>query len=133
LTSNADSIAGDDEELVEIVGVAAQRVFEALALEIKLRIRADSQVDDAGMRPAVAKYEFAEVPIISDEDPLFAAGNGEDILVLEARRMINCDGRDVMAQSSQEGAEPSVSALIHENFTPQRRRLQRYCVSCAGV
>ncbi|MFL5758640.1 MAG: hypothetical protein ACJ789_02820 [Thermomicrobiales bacterium] len=52
MTSNANSIEGDDEELVEIVGVAAQRVFEALALEIKLRIRADSQVDDTGMTPA---------------------------------------------------------------------------------
>lgn len=66
------------------------------------------QVDDAGVRLAMAKDEFAEVSIVGDEDALFRLGKTEYLNVREAGRVVTANADRIVTQALEIGDETRV-------------------------
>jgi hypothetical protein len=106
------SFVGDDYVPIEVARVAAKCVAETLDFERKICVGAEAQIDYASVGVPVAKDELTEVSIVGNQCPPLAEGDGEDLLVFQARWIINRNRGDVMSQVAKVGAEPGVDALV---------------------
>jgi hypothetical protein len=85
-----------EQEMVKLIGVAGQNYIHSPPPYGK-HCRAEPEVDDAGMRSAQPEDDFAEVPIIGNDDASFGIGEGKNLLILEPGVVVSPDSRDIVA------------------------------------
>jgi hypothetical protein len=115
MIGNANLAGGHDQELApgKRLGVALQHGCEAVELGGQRRSRQPEE-QDASMREILVEDQLAEVPVGNHQNTLLGPGNGQDILVSQAVRVIPGDGSYVVTMALQVVNEAKVSALIEQ-------------------
>src|ERR687896_1850421 len=85
-------------------------------LQLKRRILPKPKVNHAGMGMFEPEFPLAEIPIISDQNSSFSAGNGEDFGIKEPCGVVCGNSGDIMTKFSEVGSEPGISTLIKQKF-----------------
>ena len=70
----------DNDEIAELLGIAVEHCGQAGEPRGDQRVL-QTEVDDAGVRLAVAKHELAEIAVVRDQNPAFRVGDGEHLVV----------------------------------------------------
>jgi hypothetical protein len=76
----------------------------------------ESKEKNAGVREALVKDQFAEIPVSNEQNTLLVPGDCQDILIGRAMRVVARDGRNVMAKLTKVGNQPEVGALVEEEL-----------------
>ena len=77
--AHSHSMPVHNQELIQLLGVARVHVVQPLNCEFERHIIAEPQIDDAGMRQALAHYHFPEISVISDENATVHLGDAQHI------------------------------------------------------
>mgnify|MGYP000874508542 CR=1 FL=1 len=67
----------------------------------------------------LGEYQFAEISVASDQDPLFAVDGLEYLSILNTLRNILGDDEYTVAESSEQQSQPRVGALVEQESQPR--------------
>jgi hypothetical protein len=104
MTGNANLAGGHDQELTpgKRLSVALQHRGEMVDLDLQRRPRQPEE-QDASVNETLVEDQLAEIAVGNHQNALFPAGDGQDLLVSEAVRVVAGDGRHVVAEPAQRG------------------------------
>ena len=96
--AHPDAVLGDDQELVQIVGVVTEQESETGHLQGELGASAETEQDHPDVWLAMAKDQLAEITVVGDKHASFGMGKGKDLDVGEAGRIVGHQPGDVVAE-----------------------------------
>ena len=76
--------------------------------------RSESEQEDSCVRVSQTNDEITEVEITGDQYPLLFVGNGEDILVRQAVRILSTDSGCIIAERQEMRDQAGISALVEQ-------------------
>ena len=102
-----------DQEPMKIIDVVLENGVYSAHLEREVGAF-DAQIDDTSVRQSVAERQFAEIPVVGDEDATFVAGDTENLPVGQVGGVLPPDPGHVEAERAQVERDAGVRARIDE-------------------
>ena len=85
------------------------------------------------MRLFLDDYQPPEMAIVRDEDAIFAFGDSQDVVVGQARGVVNGDRGDIVPQPLQERRETHIDAFVEEEPHTSAGASSARCLAAANA
>jgi len=100
IAANPHSMVGDDEELIQTIGILAEDVVEPTDFAFQ-RFLTETNQDDATVGSVLPEYQLSEVPVIGDQDAPLSGRDGQNVIIGEGIGIVVGNGRDVVPHCSK--------------------------------
>lgn len=112
--SSADAVTGDNQELIELIGMVSEDMAKPDNFQAKIGVGAQPKIDNAHVRLATMEHERTKVAVVGNEHPLFTNGDGKHLKVWQTRRIVAANASRIMPLFLEKREQPRIGALIQQ-------------------